>query len=138
MKQGHPYRENGDLDHSTSLGGRLRDLGEFRLSICADRVAQQRARSPGHDHPRLDGAGRCLGKTRSPGKRTDMAHRAGSALLLMADGQTDALRAGDVVRTPAGTIHGVANTGSEQFIYLAVTTPPQDFTVVYKGRQTSN
>ena len=27
----------------------------------------------------------------------------GSALLLMADGQTDGLRAGDVVRTPAGT-----------------------------------
>ena len=41
----------------------------------------------------------------------------GSALLLMADGQTDALQAGDVVRTPAGTIHGVANTGSEQFVY---------------------
>ena len=37
----------------------------------------------------------------------------GSALLLMDDGQTDGLRAGDVVRTPAGTIHGVTNTSSE-------------------------
>lgn len=62
----------------------------------------------------------------------------GSALLLMDDGQTDGLRAGDVVRTPAGTIHGVTNTSSEPFVYLAVTTPPQDFTPAYKGRQTSN
>ena len=62
----------------------------------------------------------------------------GSALLLTADGQTDRLRAGDVVRTPAGTIHGVANTGSGQFVYLAVTTPPQDFSPAYKSPKTSN
>jgi quercetin dioxygenase-like cupin family protein len=62
----------------------------------------------------------------------------GSALLLMTDDQTDGLRAGDVVRTPAGTIHGVTNTGAEPFVYLAVTTPPQDFTPVYKGLQTPN
>ena len=62
----------------------------------------------------------------------------GNALLLMADGQTDGLRASDVVRTPAGTIHGVTNTGSEPFVYLAVTTPPQDFTPAYKGPKTSN
>jgi quercetin dioxygenase-like cupin family protein len=59
----------------------------------------------------------------------------GSAELLMGDGETDELRAGDIVRTPAGTIHGVANTGKEQFIYLAVTTPPQDFTSAYKGER---
>jgi quercetin dioxygenase-like cupin family protein len=62
----------------------------------------------------------------------------GSALLLMADGQTDGLRVGDVVRTPAGTIHGVANTGGEPFVYLAVTTPPQDFSPAYKGPEASN
>ena len=56
----------------------------------------------------------------------------GTATLLMADGRTDALRAGDVVRTPAG-VHGVANTGAELFVYLAVTTPPQDFTPAYRG-----
>jgi len=61
----------------------------------------------------------------------------GSAQLLMGDGNTAGLRAGDVVRTPAGTTQGVANTGDEQFIYLAVTTPPQDFTAAYKGRQPS-
>src|SRR5208283_5663883 len=62
----------------------------------------------------------------------------GSALLLMDDGQTDTLRAGDVVRTPAGTIHGVTNTSSEPFVYLAVTTPPQDFTPAYEGPQTAS
>jgi quercetin dioxygenase-like cupin family protein len=62
----------------------------------------------------------------------------GSALLLMDDGQTDGLRAGDVVRTPAGRIHGVTNTSSEPSVYLAVTTPPQDFAPAYKGRHTSN
>lgn len=61
----------------------------------------------------------------------------GSALLMMAGGHTDGLRAGDVVRTPAGAIHGVANTGGEPFVYLAVTTPPQDFTAAYEGRQSS-
>ena len=61
----------------------------------------------------------------------------GDALLLMSDGQTDGLRAGDVVRTPPGTIHGVANTSTEAFVYLAVTTPPQDFGPAYKSRQTS-
>lgn len=61
----------------------------------------------------------------------------GSAELLMDNGETDGLRAGDVVRTPAGTIHGVANTGVEPFVYLAVTTPPHDFTAVYKNRQPS-
>ena len=56
----------------------------------------------------------------------------GSAQLLMDNGETDGLRAGDVVRTPPGTIHGVANTGGEQFVYLAVATPPQDFSSAYK------
>lgn len=61
----------------------------------------------------------------------------GDALLLMAEGQTDRLRAGDVVRTPAGAIHGVANTGAGRFVYLAVTTPPQDFSPAYKRVKTS-
>ena len=62
----------------------------------------------------------------------------GSALLLTAEGGTDTLRAGDVVRTPQGAIHGVANTGGERFVYLAVTAPPQDFSPAYKRRRTSD
>ncbi len=61
----------------------------------------------------------------------------GSAELLIAGGDTEALRAGDVVHTPAGTTHGVANTGDEPFIYLAVTTAPQDFTAAYKTQHRS-
>ena len=59
---------------------------------------------------------------------------AGSGLLLLADGQTEDVREGDVVRTPPGTVHGVINTGSTAFVYLSVTTPPQDFTPAYIER----
>jgi quercetin dioxygenase-like cupin family protein len=57
----------------------------------------------------------------------------GTATLLLADNKTEELRAGDVVRTPAGEVHGVTNSGSEPFVYLAVTVPPQDFTSAYSG-----
>jgi quercetin dioxygenase-like cupin family protein len=57
----------------------------------------------------------------------------GTATLLLADDKTEELRAGDVVRTPAGEVHGVTNSGSEPFVYLAVTVPPQDFTTVYSS-----
>ena len=56
----------------------------------------------------------------------------GSAELLLADG-TQILCAGDVVRTPAGEIHGLHNSGAEPFIYLAITTPPVDFRAAYGG-----
>ena len=45
----------------------------------------------------------------------------GSAELLMDGGDTDGLQVRDIVRTPAGAIHGISNTGDEPFIYLAVT-----------------
>ena len=61
----------------------------------------------------------------------------GAATLLMAGDRTDRLGAGDVVRTPAGEIHGVSNTGPEPFVYLAVTAPPQDFTAAYRGPKPS-
>jgi len=35
-------------------------------------------------------------------------------------------------------IHGVHNTGHEPFVYLEVTTPPQDFTPAYGERRISN
>ena len=61
----------------------------------------------------------------------------GRATLLMDRDRTDEVKAGDVVRTPAGSIHGVSNTGDEPFVYLAVTTPPQDFTPAYGRLQSS-
>ena len=56
----------------------------------------------------------------------------GEGLLLLGNEQTEALRAGDIVRTPANEIHGVANSGKEPLVYLAVTTPPQDFSYAYR------
>jgi quercetin dioxygenase-like cupin family protein len=58
----------------------------------------------------------------------------GTATLLLADGETQVIGAGEVLRTPAGEVHGVANSGAEPFVYLSVTTPPQDFTPAYQRR----
>jgi quercetin dioxygenase-like cupin family protein len=59
----------------------------------------------------------------------------GEGVLLLENGSTEKLAAGDVVRTPAGETHGVENTGSVPLVYLAVTTPPQDFTGAYSSTQ---
>ena len=56
----------------------------------------------------------------------------GKGDLLLENGNTDVLRAGDIVRTPAGDVHGIVNSGPEPLVYFAVTTPPQDFTYAYK------
>jgi len=60
---------------------------------------------------------------------------AGSATLLLADDHTEEMTTGDIIRTPAGDIHGIENTGTEPFIYLTVTTPPEDMTKFYVGRK---
>lgn len=57
----------------------------------------------------------------------------GEATLLLGNDETAPVKNGDVVRTPAGHVHGVVNTGSGEFIYLAITTPPQDFSAAYEG-----
>ena len=51
----------------------------------------------------------------------------------MAGDKAEPIQAGDIVRTLPGEVHGVTNTGSEPFVYLAVTAPPQDFTAAYGG-----
>ena len=40
----------------------------------------------------------------------------GEGILLLGNEKTEALHAGDIVRTPAGEIHGVANKGKEPFV----------------------
>ena len=55
----------------------------------------------------------------------------GEGILLLENEHSEVLRAGDIVRTPAGEIHGVANSGKEPLVYLAVTTPPQNFSSAY-------
>ena len=58
----------------------------------------------------------------------------GEGILLLAHERTEPLRAGDIIHTPAGDVHGVENTGSVPLVYLAVTTPPQDFSDAYDRR----
>ena len=55
----------------------------------------------------------------------------GEAILLLGNEQTEVLCTGDIVRTPAGEIHGVENKGKEPFVYLSVTAPSQDFSFAY-------
>lgn len=59
----------------------------------------------------------------------------GAASLLTALGAAGTLRPGDVVRTPAGEVHGVANPGPEPFVYLSITTPAVDFTSAYRSER---
>ena len=58
----------------------------------------------------------------------------GRGTLLLKDGGSDEVRAGDVIVTPPGEVHGVSNTSEEQFVYLSITTPSEDFTRAYKRR----
>ncbi len=83
----------------------------------------------------------------SPRHQHDVAEQTwiveqGEARLLMADGAWAPLCVGDVVITPPGETHGVENTGGADFIYLTVTTPPQDMAGFYDraatGTETSN
>jgi len=56
----------------------------------------------------------------------------GAGLLLMDKEKHAELRAGDIIRTPPRDTHGVENTGNEPLVYLAITSPPEDFTTAYK------
>ena len=77
------------------------------------------ATSPRHSHPESE--------------QTWIVEK-GSAAILLAGDKAEPIQAGDIVRTLPGEVHGVTNTGSEPFVYLAVTAPPQDFTAAYGGQ----
>ena len=51
----------------------------------------------------------------------------GSGVLLLAGAATLPFAAGDVARFADGDVHGLENTGVDDFVYLAVTSPPLDF-----------
>ena len=55
----------------------------------------------------------------------------GHATLLLANEATGDLHAGDVVRFAEGDVHGLLNTGAEEFVYLSVTSPPLNFRAAY-------
>jgi quercetin dioxygenase-like cupin family protein/NAD-dependent dihydropyrimidine dehydrogenase PreA subunit len=58
----------------------------------------------------------------------------GTGSLLLADGAEKVFTAGDVVRFPENTVHGLKNTGDTEFVYVSVTCPPADFSGAYEDR----
>jgi mannose-6-phosphate isomerase-like protein (cupin superfamily) len=62
----------------------------------------------------------------------------GTAFLLLAGNRSRPIGAGDIVRTPPGAVHGIHNTGSVPFVYIAVTTPPVDFSAAYESTSNSS
>lgn len=56
----------------------------------------------------------------------------GTAELLLADDQTKSFAKGDLVRFEEGDIHGLFNSGSIPFEYLAITSPPLNFKSSYQ------
>ena len=55
----------------------------------------------------------------------------GSGILLLGGDATAPFAEGDVVRFAEGDVHGFENTGSADFVYLSVTSPPINFRGAY-------
>ena len=62
----------------------------------------------------------------------------GSGVLLLGGAATAPFAEGDVVRFAEGDIHGFENTGSVEFVYLSVTSPPLNFRAAYAADWQSN
>ena len=55
----------------------------------------------------------------------------GSGILLLANDAIAPFSAGDIARFVEGDVHGLQNTGTDPFEYIAVTAPPIDFRDAY-------
>jgi quercetin dioxygenase-like cupin family protein len=55
----------------------------------------------------------------------------GAGVLLLGGAGTASFAEGDVVRFAEGDVHGFENTGSTEFAYLSVTSPPVNFRGAY-------
>ena len=55
----------------------------------------------------------------------------GSGRLLLAEGEEKDFCAGDVARFADGDVHGLLNSGPEEFVYISVTAPPIHFGYAY-------
>ena len=62
----------------------------------------------------------------------------GSGALLLGGTATAPFAEGDVVRFAEGDVHGLENTGSVEFVYLSVTSPPLNFRAAYAADWQSN
>jgi quercetin dioxygenase-like cupin family protein len=55
----------------------------------------------------------------------------GYGSLLLGEARTLPFQEGDVVRFAEGDMHGLKNTGSVDFVYISVTSPPINFRSAY-------
>ena len=62
----------------------------------------------------------------------------GSGVLLLGSGATAPFAEGEVARFSDGDVHGFENTGSVEFVYLSVTSPPLNFRAAYAADWKSN
>jgi quercetin dioxygenase-like cupin family protein len=58
----------------------------------------------------------------------------GVGTLLLGGGKSSTFVGGDVVRFEPGDIHGLENTGSADFTYVSVTSPPINFRAAYAAK----
>jgi quercetin dioxygenase-like cupin family protein len=56
----------------------------------------------------------------------------GCGFLLLGENKKLAFGAGDVARFSEGEIHGFQNTGTVDFVYISVTSPPVNFRSAYE------
>ena len=62
----------------------------------------------------------------------------GDGRLLLDDGKTLPFSAGDLVRFEDNDFHGFENTGSSEFEYLSITSPPINFRGAYERKWSPN
>ena len=62
----------------------------------------------------------------------------GTGKLLLANGKEKDFWSGDVVRFEEKEIHGLQNNGSDEFVYISVTSPPINFEYAYKDKNQEN
>ncbi|SFO43205.1 cupin domain-containing protein [Sphingomonas sp. OK281] len=59
----------------------------------------------------------------------------GEGTVLLADGMSSVVSAGQLVRTPPRTEHGLKNIGKIELVYLSITTPPENMAKFYVDHQ---
>ena len=59
----------------------------------------------------------------------------GKGKLLLSDNTEKDFKAGDVVRFEEKEIHGLRNSGSDELVYISVTSPPINFEYAYKNKK---
>lgn len=59
----------------------------------------------------------------------------GSGTLLLGGAATAPFAEGDIVRFADGDVHGLENTGSVEFVYLSMTSPPINFRNAYAAER---